>query len=386
LGLVIRHLPRAALLAMSLALLACSSLIGLGDLDKAECADCELVNSGASMGGNGVAGSAPASGGIPGSAASGSGGYSGSASSNGGISGSPSVAGAPVMFPIGGDGNEGLGGAAPNLEVCPGGPEPPLTWTEDWFEHTEKLQRVYYDACIAMYFDAAVAPEAEDWLVPFLDAAWSYSLRTYGQVGDERLYVVVHQDKHYGGHSAIYGEASHGYRNVIDMGADSWPPGDYDLPSHLLAFVVDWAGAHSKFGAPQAHHYQNEGFPLIYKYDLYVALNLTNVATAALDYFNTLNNDEPAPGTYWFRDWFYPLWRDHGHAKVFANYMTLLDKHYPADVDHWMPFMTYGEYFHFMSGAAGEDLEPLAREAFEWQPEFDAELSAAKEDFSAIRY
>jgi hypothetical protein len=237
-----------------------------------------------------------------------------------------------------------------------------------------------------MYFDADVAPEAKDWLVPFLDAAWSYSLNTYGDMGQERLYVVVHQGKFEGGHSAIIGEDSHENHNLIDMGSLSWPPGDYDLPAHLMGFIVDWAGAYPKLGAPKAEHYGNEGFPLIYKYDLYVALGLTNVASAALDYFNTISNDEPYPETYWFRDWFYPLWRDHGHAKIFRSYQHLLKLQYPVDSDNWMATANYGQYFHFMSGAANESLESLAREAFEWSPAFDDEISSAKEDFPEITY
>jgi hypothetical protein len=370
---------RLLLLIAPFALLACSSLIGLAELDKSECVDCPTPTAGAFAGGSGGA----LSNGIGGVATSGT---AGSAPGSGGASGSLSVAGAPLQFPVGGDGNDGLGGAAPDLESCPGGPEPPLTWKEHWYEHSEDLTRVYYDACIVMYFDGDVSLEAKDWLVPFLDAAWSYTLATYGDLGGGRLYVVVHQGKFEGGHSAIVGEASHEHHNLIDMGAMSWEPGDYDLPAHLLGFIADYAGAYPKLGAPPAEHYGNVGFPLIYKYDLYVALGLTDVARAALDYFSTISNDQPYPETYWFRDWFYPLWRDHGQAKIFRNYQALLKQHYPADVDDWMAPANYGEYFHFMSGAAQQDLEPLAREAFEWHPAFDQELSSAKEDFSGITY
>jgi hypothetical protein len=80
------------------------------------------------------------------------------------------------------------------------------------------------------------------------------------------------------------------------------------------------------------------------------------------------------------------VWRDHGNAKVFVNYMTLLQQYYPAGADMWMPTMNYGQYFHFMSGAAGVDLVPLARKAFQWHPDFDDEISAAKADFPDIKY
>jgi hypothetical protein len=283
-------------------------------------------------------------------------------------------------------GSGGAGGEAATVAVCPGGPEPPLSWTEHWYDHNQKLKRVHYDDCIALYFDPDVAPEAQDFLVPFLDDAWTYSLATYGKMGNERIYVVVHQGRHWGGHSSTFIEASHDNHAVIDMGTDVWTDGDFDLPAHLLAFLVDSEGAHSKFGAPMAERYGNEGFPLIYKYDLYLALGLTSTADDARAAFELIYNDDPYPDTYWFSDWFFPVWHDHGHAQVFANYNKLLQKYYPAGADMWMPTMSYGQYFHFMSGAAGVDLAPLARQAFVWHPDFDDEIAAAKVDFPNIKY
>jgi hypothetical protein len=369
-------------------LLACSSLIGLGDLDKAECVECRRGGSGAASAG-GLSGAAPSGGGSSGGGSAGpssgrDAGTTGGGASN--LGGSSVVSGGTMGYDVGGDGNENVGGGPPNLEVCPGGPEPPLSWTEHWYEHGEQLTRVYYDACIALYFDRDVTPAAQDWLVPFLDQAWSYSLASYGTLGNERLYVVVHQGKHPGGHSATYDEGSHDHHNVIDMGAAEWPPGTYDLPAHLMGFIVDTTGAHTKLGSAMDEHYGNEGFPLIYKYDLYVALGLTDVANAAHSYFNTLSNNEPYPGTYWYRDWFYPLWRDHGHVQVFVDYMELLQDQAPVDAGGWLDTLNYGQYFHFMSGAAGQDLEPLARQAFEWRADFDEEISSAKEEFPEITY
>jgi hypothetical protein len=378
-------------LGLPLSLLACGSLIGLGDFEKTECVDCRAGSSGdsvaGSLGGTGTSSSGSASGGGL-SAGSSAGGNAGATSGGGvpNVAGGSVVSGGTMGYEVGGEGNENVGGAPPNLDVCPGGPVPPLNWTEHWYEHGEQLTRVYYDDCIALYFDGDVTPAAKDWLIPFLDQAWSYSLATYGKLGSERLYVVVHQGKYGGGHSATYDESSHDHHNVIDMGSAEWLPGEYDLPAHLMGFIVDTAGAHTKLGSAKDEHYGNEGFPLIYKYDLYVALGLTDVANAAHAYFNTLKNSEPYADTYWYRDWFYPLWRDHGHAKVFADYMTLLQQLAPTDADGWLYTLNYGQYFHFMSGAAGQDLEPLARDAFQWHPDFDEEISSAKEDFPEITY
>ncbi|HEX2869941.1 MAG TPA: hypothetical protein VHP33_01770 [Polyangiaceae bacterium] len=381
------QLPRALSLAAPLGLLACGSLIGLGELEKVDCAvSCDEARAGSVSGGTGTspgaAGTTPSSSGVGNSSQGGVAGAS-AGGTTAGVAGS--LNGGSAGSTSGGTSGSG-GGSGPGSSVCPGGPEPAPTWTEHWFEHDQKLTRVHYDDCVVVYFDGDTSLGTKDWLVPFLNKAWSYSLATYGQMGNERIYVVVHQGRYQGGHSSTFIEASHDNHAVIDMGADEWTPGDYDLPAHLLSFLVDTQGAHTKFGAPMGGDYDNVGFPLIYKYDLYLALGLDAVAADAFIDFNALKNGNPYANTFWFRDWFYPVWRDHGHAKLFANYETLLEKYFPASADHWMPEMSYGQYFHFMSGAAGVDLVPEARKAFVWHPDFDDEVAAAKADFPDIKY
>jgi len=375
------ELGRVLALAAPLGLFACGNLIGLGDLEKADCVvDCSSAHAGASAAGTGTAGATS-----PAAAGAGNTPNGGVATS---LAGSAPLAGSlnGGTSAIAGTETGGAGGEPPVEVGCPGGPEPALTWTEHWFEHNQELTRVHYDDCIAVYFDGDTSMAAKDWLVPFLNKAWAYSLATYGQMGSERVYVIVHQGKFLGGHSSTFAEASHDNHAVIDMGSDDWVDGEYDLPAHLLSFLVDSQGAHTKFGAPMGWQYDNAGFPLIYKYDLYLALGLNDVAADAFTDFNAIKNGSPYANTFWFRDWFYPVWRDHGHAKLFANYETLLEKHFPVGADHWMPDMNYGQYFHFMSGAAGVDLLPAARQAFVWHPDFDDEVAAAKADFPDIKY
>lgn len=382
---------RAALSIAALPLAACSSLIGLGDLEKADCgADCAGA-------GNGSAGSGALTGGTTSVSGTGSTSSAGTSSSGGSTGGSLSSGGTGTQTggtsvgasPSGGSGGTGSGGEggdAPNMGACPGGPEPPLTWTEHWFEHDQVLTRVYYDDCVALYFDPDMADSVKGWLAPFLSEAWKYSLENYGKLGSDRVYAVAHQGHYSGGHVARYDDPSHDNRNVIDMAGTAWADGNWDMPATLYAFLVDSEGSHTKLGAPKSAHYGNVGFPLIYKYDLYLGLGLTKTAESALTTFNAASNSQPFAGTYWFRDWFYPIWHDHGHAQVFANYQSLLEKYYPVDADNWMPTMNYGQYFHFMSGAAGVDLVPLARDAFEWHADFDDEIAAAKVDFPDIKY
>ena len=109
-----------------------------------------------------------------------------------------------------------------------------------------------------------------------------------------------------------------------------------------------------------------------YQYDLYMALGLKNDARRIYEKWSNQTDDFPRPGTHWFRDFFYPLWRDHGHAQVMVNFFGLVAKHFPRGPygkdkhPRYTRRMNWGEFIHFMSGAAHKDIRPLARRAFGW--------------------
>ena len=48
--------------------------------------------------------------------------------------------------------------------------------------------------------------------------------------------------------------------------------------------------------------------------------------------------------------------------------------------------MNWGEFIHFMSGAARQDIRPLAMRAFGWPPEWNDLYKKASEDFPEIKY
>ena len=52
---------------------------------------------------------------------------------------------------------------------------------------------------------------------------------------------------------------------------------------------------------------------------------------ALYEKWSNQTDDFPRPGTHWFRDFFYPLWRDHGHAQVMVSFFELVAKHFPGD-------------------------------------------------------
>ena len=114
-----------------------------------------------------------------------------------------------------------------------------------------------------------------------------------------------------------------------------------------------------------------------YQYDLYVALGLKNDARRMYEKWSNQTDDFPRQGTHWFRDFFYPLWRDHGHAQVMVNFFELVAKYFPRGPygkdkhPRYTRRMNWGEFIHFMSGAANQDIRPLARRAFGWPPEWN---------------
>lgn len=274
--------------------------------------------------------------------------------------------------------------AAPRA-ACPAGATPPASWQEHWFEHIQNVSLVDYDDCAAIYFDADMDPAQAAWLFPFVSQAWKYSLATYGQMGPERVFAIFHQGRYGGGHPSYYYDASHDSRNVIDNGQDSWSDGDWDIPSHELGHIVESTATHTKYGSPAFGIWGDSKWNEFYQYDLYLALGMERHAQLVFDRFTQQQDDFPRAGTHWFRDWFYPLWRDHGHALVMVRFFELLAQYYPAR-NGQMGAMTWGEYIHFTSGAAQTDLKVLATQAFGWPPEWDAELALARASFPQIRY
>jgi hypothetical protein len=112
---------------------------------------------------------------------------------------------------------------------------------------------------------------------------------------------------------------------------------------------------------------------------VFVALGKDEAAERVYNSFISKADDFPQAGTYWFRDWFYPLWRDHGGVQVMANYFQLIADHSPGSLN-------FGEFVHFMSGAAGTNLKPMATTAFGWPEARETEFVNAQAEFATITY
>jgi hypothetical protein len=98
-------------------------------------------------------------------------------------------------------------------------------------------------------------------------------------------------------------------------------------------------------------------------------------------------DDFPRRRTHWFRDWFYPLWRDCGQAQVMNRFFQELAEYFPRDADGtYTRRMNWGEYIHFTSGAAAADLSGQATRAFGRSRQRASQLEQARDQFPALTY
>ena len=269
--------------------------------------------------------------------------------------------------------------------ICPGGPAPAAGWSEHWSGHSQALTLRDVDDCVAIYVDADMAAVDTAWLTSFVTKAWTYNLTTYGKLGTERLFVVLHLDKNLGGQVSAFYEATRDNRNVLDLGASSWNAGDYELISTQLSALVERTAVAGKQGAPASAVWGAAGFAQIYSYDLLLGLGMNDEASAASDAYTPIELKYPVPGSYWFSDFFYPCWHDHGKTAMLVKFFGLLEQYYPV-TNQVMPPMTFGQYIHFMSGAAGVEVKTQATYAFGWNDTWETQFQQARSAFPAIKY
>lgn len=287
---------------------------------------------------------------------------------------------------------------APVLRPVPAGPpsppteppptEPPPVWPERWAGHDQRLELAGVSADAVVYVDGDVPPAAGRRLLPYVEEVWRYARLTYGDLGpDPRLYAVVHGgDRHRGGHRLTWRDGAAGARNVADCGDGVWRSDDatmLDLINLQAGRVVE-AVNHGTTACPALGIWGDGPWAEIFRYDFHVALGRGPHA-ARLAERQWTHRDRA--GTYWFRDWFHPLWQDAGGTRVLVRFFDLLAGQFPRDLDgSYRRMLTWGEFLHFSSGAARGDVTPLARRAFGWRPSWDAQLERARDDFPLVAY
>lgn len=268
---------------------------------------------------------------------------------------------------------------------------PPYKWQEHWFEHKQMLTRVFYDKNVAVYYDDDVK-RTVTWPFKVMADVWVYTKKTYGSFGkDERLFVVFHSGKYGGGHPSTYFDDSHNNRNVIDVGSgdpNAWieaTGNNIRVPVHEVGHIVEGAskGVHN---SPSFPLWGDSKWMEIYIYDVLKALGKTADAEDIYNQMQTQKDNFPRPGTQWFKNWFYPIYSEHGGSKVLNRYFEVLAANFPKNGHEYSRDMNWGEFVHFWSGAAGVNLKAQATIAFGWTDEWEQQFKQAQKDFPNVKY
>lgn len=265
---------------------------------------------------------------------------------------------------------------------------PPSTWQEHWFEHNQLLSLVHFNDDLAVYYDKDVS-RSVTWPFSYMSEVWRYTKKTYGQFGNNpRLYAVYHTNKYSGGHPSTYFDASHDNRNVIDVGPGPWTNGtgnDLDICTHEVAHIVELASK-GKHNSPAFPIWGDSKWAEIFIYDVYRGLGRTNDAKRWYDLMMNTSDNFPRANTQWFKNWFYPIYSQHGGTATLNRFFQLLSQYFPKNGNTYSRDMNWGEFVHFWSGAAHTNLKPLATNAFGWTADMEAQFNKARTDFPNITY
>jgi hypothetical protein len=267
----------------------------------------------------------------------------------------------------------------------PGAPARGLT--EGWNNHDAELTRKHFDTYTAVYYGDEVNREMI-WPYTFFSSTWQYVLDTYGDFGNEEayLYAVIHQDLDTQAYYSTYFNEQTSFRSLIDFSVNGIEESaeNLDLAANLISAVVE-NSAHQTLGSP-AHAIWQDKFSELFRYDLYTSLERMDHAKRIHDAAIAASSNFPSNDTYWFRDWFLPLYENYNGIVVFNNFFKILSQNYKKNGEAYAGEMNMGEFVHFFSGASGEDLKAMAETAFGWNDQWETELLQARTDYPNLNY
>ncbi|WP_113700027.1 fibronectin type III domain-containing protein [Nonomuraea lactucae] len=270
-----------------------------------------------------------------------------------------------------------------------GDPGLPATWKEHWHEHDKSLTRMYYDNDVAIY-STSDFDRSQTWVNDYVRKLWQYTKSNYGSFSNPRLAAVLHPNPGGGVAGHIHGvfDSDADYRNKIDVTATSWEENKNntrDVVAHEMAHIVE-GGSNGVHNSPSFPIWEDSKWADIYVYDAFLGAGLT--ADAERWYADKIDDTDgyPRAKSAWFKDWFYPIWKDHGKSAVLSTYFKLLAQHFPQYNGEYARDLNWGEFVHFWSGAAGVNLKPLATSAFGWPDEWEQQFQQARRDFPNVQY
>ena len=275
---------------------------------------------------------------------------------------------------------------------------PAKTWQEDWFDHKQVLKLQYYNKYTAIYYDEDMDTTLT-WPRDAASKIWKYSWDTYEGFGDDhRLKVILHLDKYFGGHPGYYLSEMHGFQNVIDIGLNNSQWADslglpLDMITHEIGHIVE-SCAFNTLESPAYPIWGDSKWAEIFQYDVYKALGWSEKAQSWHNEKLKTSDDFPRAGTFWYRDWFYPIYSTYGETAVLVEFFRLLSENFPTKPinggEAFTRNLTMGEFVHFWSAAASSDLKEMALTAFgptdKQGHDWVLQLDQAKKDFPSLQY
>lgn len=259
---------------------------------------------------------------------------------------------------------------------------PKNPWQEHWFSHVEPLTLNYSNSSVNIYFDAAVSPTI-NWMNADFTNVWEYVKQNYGSFSDPKLNMVFHSKSGYsGGHAAAVFDADHDYMNACDLGGEWTAREGWNLHAsiHEVGHIVE-GGSKGVHKSPSFPIWGDSKWCEIFIYDVMKRLGWAADAQQAYNDFVVKAESFPNPDTYWFRDWFMPIYERGDSSAALNRYFDLLAEYFPQHNGDYTRDLNLGEFVHFWSGAAQFSLEYQADTAFGWSKELEMQFKQAQIDF-----
>lgn len=272
---------------------------------------------------------------------------------------------------------------------------------EKWSGHGQIMTKVAEGYEIVIYYSDEIIRTGLRSHSEYLRRLWKHVRATYGEFGPEnsRLYAFFHARvptslylyNSIQSYFDIQGEC----RNIIDfVGKEetAWSRSlngteDLDVVTHEVAHIVEWS-AKGIHGSPSYQVWGDSAWAEIFTFDVYYSLGLRKEAERWYSKMLSSKYDFPKHETYWFRDWFFPIYKCCGGSQLLNKYFEKLSQHFPRKESGWeyARDINLGEFVHFFSGAASTDLKPYAVKAFSWDTKAERELLEARKSFPEIWY
>ena len=243
---------------------------------------------------------------------------------------------------------------------------------------------------------------------------WQHIKATYGQCAVSRslpapvgpgcekfgapkpALAFFHEGRHGGGTVANRFDAFSGFRTTLDVGDTGWQESNGILHDEIVHEACHQAEGASEgvHESPAFEVWGDSKWAEFCVYNFYVTTGRKADADRVFQLFNSQTDNLPAGAkdAAWFRDWFYPLWKDSGgNGAVMQRFFNLLSRNFPTRSENdgknliYTRRMNTGEFVLFCSSAAGKDLSDRAAAAF--NTGFSrAQFDQAKRDFPNVKF